>query len=1066
MEPRTRVVARTLAASAVALALLAAGAVLIREEPPPSPDARALAHHAPAADADSPTARTAPGQTGAADGHGAREADGLLEGLVVGDAGEPVEGAEIRVVEDGEAPRWDALAIERDPPPVVARSDARGRFEAARPLGDASIVAFRPDLGWAAARVGDAPLRLVLPRREATAIDVVEYFELVERAIPGVRLRLRKLPVRVPPSGWAQPLETDPAELAIGRVLRAEAHTDSAGRARFSPLPAGHYEIDAAAPDGRAGRFTKRVEPGSTRKIALGRQVRATGRVLAKETGAGLAAEVALVFGDSVERRLAAARAAEADGAFEIAGPYGGLSGLRLLVTHRGFANAVVPLTRLFTEASITVDVTLDAPARLEGLVRTRSDEPIPNAIVRASSAEDLALAIASTSADGRFVIDALPHGGVITLHAVAEGFLGAWRDVATRGALASPLTLSRLPAIRLTLSNLPERADPPQRVLVSVCSEAHAGASYTAEQMFSLDVPQPWTLPVDATGRQRIVVEVPGRAGSFDRIVDLAAETIVDVAIALGQGVTVVGRLVATDGTPLPDAEISWLTPRGALGELGLSNRFPGVADAAGRFAIEDVPAGTIELAAHSMDVRMRSATVEVPATPTFDLGDFVLALPCCIWGSVEGATAGRELEVGIHGDGGELLGVAPIESTGTYRIRIFPGTFDLALRAADAPTVRLAGERVTVGLEEVREVVFRIGSASLHGRVRGAAAKQDGGAWVVSLLEPESATRIARCDLRADETFELQGLPAGRARLRLARFEGSRSVVVERAVELFAGRNEIDLDVPDTELRVRVRDSGGRALSATGVLLRSRASPVVHPSYAGKTDERGEATIAGLDAGEHEIALQREGSELRVRATVTLRVGVRREVELTLPGESILLCRVRDVSSRPLELADATVECVDGVLGGPARARAMGGGVLRVVQLGAGKHRVVATAPDHFPAQRIVDLAAERALEVDFALHRTGALRLRVLDDAGVPVGGLPLTITARSVDGASDDWLARRWIAPSPADLATDADGRLDVPSLPATQLTISADGCAPLVVDLAAGETLERVMLRRP
>ncbi|HET9596708.1 MAG TPA: carboxypeptidase-like regulatory domain-containing protein, partial [Anaeromyxobacteraceae bacterium] len=283
---------------------------------------------------------------------------------------------------------------------------------------------------------------------------------------------------------------------------------------------------------------------------------------------------------------LAGIAATGADGVASVAAPAG-----TYLVTARSslLAPAHAAVVRPAGEARTTVTVALVEPVAVAGRVLARGDgEPVPLASLALCRtgmdllgavpmpAEECARAIADTW--GRFSISVAP--GRYALEAAAVGFHGAHLAVTAPAALDVRLAAG---AVVEGFVLQPDGAPAGGAEVVLTGGDEAVSATAGSSGGFAAEV-EAGTYTVTAR-RGRV-------AGAWPSPVTVAAGGRArDLVIRLGAAAAIGGLVTAADGTPLPGAAVAVSSP-GATGELAHAE-----SDAAGRFAVEALAAGTYQV-------------------------------------------------------------------------------------------------------------------------------------------------------------------------------------------------------------------------------------------------------------------------------------------------------------------------------------------------------------------------------------------------------------------------------------------------------------------------------------
>jgi hypothetical protein len=307
-------------------------------------------------------------------------------------------------------------------------------------------------------------------------------------------------------------------------------------------------------------------------------------------------------------------------------------------------------------------------------------------------------------------------------------------------------------------------------------------------------------------------------------------------VVVAVDRGVTITGRVVHADGTPVAGAIVemprSQLAPRNAT------------TDSDGAFTLAGIASGATTLTALSSDRHMTSAPVPVTApaknvTITMPHGariegrvvdrgtkqavtDFTVSLP------TRGRPGPSAMPQQVHAD------------DGSYAVdNVAPGMAQIAVTA----TGYVTATRGDITAEEGKTVsgidVQLDRGASITGRVTS------GGAPVAGVQVSLQFFRGLTTD--ADGNYTLDGLPEGE---RSIQFQRTGFIVLHKTVDVTAGK-ELRLDVEldhGSEIRGRVTDRAGHNIPSANVAITGDRGA---PSNMVQTDLDGSFVMQGLATG-----------------------------------------------------------------------------------------------------------------------------------------------------------------------------------------------------------------------
>jgi hypothetical protein len=305
--------------------------------------------------------------------------------------------------------------------------------------------------------------------------------------------------------------------------------------------------------------------------------------------------------------------------------------------------------------------------------------------------------------------------------------------------------------------------------------------------------------------------------------------QTVEGVIVRLEAGAAVEGTVTDPSGRPVQGAQVVASGDPNAmrhLGHLGWGGGFgggnlPGAVrtDAEGRYRIDSLAPGTLQVAAMSSDYPTATAQVDVAAGRTaradlqFSEGAVIEGIVTANGSPVEGATVFANIQA--EPDGGSVHHFGPNAQTrsdadGRYRIAGLPagnGHINANLHSASGMGNRSKGEQIETQLGMVTEVNFEFtsGTASLEGRVTVRGEAPINGHVSVSGQGEGMHTQVM-----ADGRYELTGLPAGEVHVNAAaEAPGGLGHTHESIqIELVAGRTtRLDFDLrPRGRVRVTV--------------------------------------------------------------------------------------------------------------------------------------------------------------------------------------------------------------------------------------------------------------------
>ncbi|HEY6212402.1 MAG TPA: carboxypeptidase regulatory-like domain-containing protein, partial [Vicinamibacterales bacterium] len=451
---------------------------------------------------------------------------------------------------------------------------------------------------------------------------------------------------------------------------------------------------------------------------------------------------------------------------------------------------------------------------------------------------------------------------------------------------------------------------------------------------------------------------------------------------VTVQRGAEVTGRVVFSDGTPVPDARVM------AMPAAGTST----TTDANGAFSLKQLPRAPLSLVAMATDdMNMRSAPVKV--TPPARDVTITFSTPARIEGRVIDRTTSQPVTsfnvTAVRRESGPVgRGVDVNSPDGTFVLkRVQPGAVELRVTAQGyvsgtaSDLVAEEGKTITgveVKLDRGARVVGHVtagGSAAAGAHVRFGSRSRHGGT----------------ADTDANGDYVLDGVPAGEQTLDFTKqgFVGKR-----KTIEVAAGKDaraDADLD-RGREIHGRVVDRGGQAVGGARISVHTPAAPY---SASATSEGDGTFTVSGLEDGRYSVSAQKNGY---VGATVDdVDAAANRDVTLTLDRGGTITGRVTGLS--PEELPQVRVSASGHNASASAQAEPNGDFTLSGIPDGT----VTLTAyragtPMRQSAPKTVEVANGSAppVEIDFGAGIT--IRGHVTRN-GVPVGGGNVYFAPRS-------------------------------------------------------------------
>ncbi len=707
-------------------------------------------------------------------------------------------------------------------------------------------------------------------------------------------------------SGWSLPLRRVAFTDATGGVTvpRGADETPTVWAAAAGYLPARQEKV-------RAGAASLRLAAGAPRSIAV-------------HDAQGKAMPGVLVV--LKESSWPAGRTAES-GRLDLAVPAAGID-LRLAAADGRRLDARLRGAKP-EEASpaVATRLTLPPAAPVSGkVVAEAGGRPVPGALVWRD--QDLG-SMLRAGADGTF---RFPHLAAETrVFAAAPGTFAA-QEKAAAGRVPTLTLLPRLAARGVVVDEAGQpvagadlKATPlaslSRRNLAALLSGGFARSAASGRfQLSRLASGIAYDLRVQRQGFAPARLQVPARAAGA------AGGPAPDLRVVLHRGRTAFGLVIDSGRRPVAGAQVQLrATPPADLGarlrEARDPLRFPGVTDAAGRFEVKNLPAGSFDLA-----VRARGfAPLTVPAlalpegTGASDLGTVLLAPGAAIRGVVTDAQGEPVADAEVRVEGTDRDGLSFVlgeaESTGLFTAAdgsfaledLAPGrTLDLFVIHPGYGPASAPG--VAVPTPTPLRIVLRP-TARVSGRVIDADGKPVAGATVAVFEDARglSSSRSMGVDPKqgiaddeggfvfADVAPGPFGLSAEAPRHQSAELRG---LEVKPGQEL-AGLEIVLLAGAAVEGRVLSPEGSPVPNARVAVTEASRGRAITFSSLRAGTDADGHYRIEGIAPGPHTLETRAEGYRRAVRDVEAK--GETRGVDFQLDRGLEVSGRVIDIAGNP---------------------------------------------------------------------------------------------------------------------------------------------------------------------
>jgi protocatechuate 3,4-dioxygenase beta subunit len=733
------------------------------------------------------------------------------------------------------------------PTSAPARTDDEGRFRL--------LAAADETIRLSAAATGFLALdRQPLPRRAGP-------LETTLRLRPAARLVGRVVDSRGVPVAGAS-LDALPG----GRTVWSRPD----GRFRLSGLlPRGTYELSVSKtgfpPTREPARTGAAGEEPAPLRIVLGENQRARGRVLDREGRPVAGAELTLATQseDLWGEEPTGVATSDARGAFELRDLAPGRFVLH--AAHPGFAptrRADIEIGSGPAAADLGV-VVLESGAALEGVVTDHGGSPIAGARVQLNApliplraeigiADDPALqTFATADSDGHFRFADLPHGAQFDLTVEHPGYAPAQL---ARVAAPTPEPLRIKLGVGRSLAGrvVGPRGEPVPGARV-VPSEKVGPGGFRVIGLAHADARGAFRLVELAPGTVHLEISADGyRTRRTEGIPILEDRDVEGLELTLEQGASLAGRVLDARGDPVAGARVGAAAEGQPPVGVSFDYHLPVETDGEGRWSIEGLEPGRVQVQADHPRGRARAHLRLEPGENHLDL-----TLPPGV--EVAGQVS-DEADGPLPAAGLQLTSTGTRESYDTVSAAdgtfLFPGVPDgeFVLRAsrsgyAEATYpggIRIAGQPVG-GLALH---LTRLRSATLTGRLLGLEPDEWAGAHVSAWCEGQSFPGSVGRDGR----YRIAGVWAGDCQVQAATASGNSAEGSVR-VEPAAAEAVLDLEFQSGfTLSGRVVVDG-KPLAGAVVLVRAApGTPLPHPAESlANTAYDGSFSLAHVKPGPH---------------------------------------------------------------------------------------------------------------------------------------------------------------------------------------------------------------------
>ncbi|ANM28429.1 hypothetical protein ABI59_00470 [Acidobacteria bacterium Mor1] len=965
-----------------------------------------------------------------------------IEGTVFGDDGGPLRGAEISMKEIRGGGGMMEIRFGGGAPPVTAVTDTRGRFRLSPvdPENNYDVIAkfegYAPSSSKAA---GLAPyetrsgLRIEMQRGKSLRGTIVDAdgAPVADASITASAARKSMGNVMIMGGG--------------GGGEGATAYSGDDGSFAMTELSAGTYDLEIK----RRG-FARRKLPGieipegdegaDAGEIRLEPGEMLQGQVLDDQGNPVEGARVSVQRGGSPTMSFGGPGAAAqkpdaetgADGWF-LVDDLSADSTVGISVSRRGFLTEKVG--GLAIPRVDPLEVELVAASDVSGWVIDDEGEPIAGAKVTLKQSRSMQMGDrvmmfmtqnqSDTDSDGKFLFEDV-EPGKISLSAVAPGWQEQKREdiEVVRGEDLEDVEIPLIPGAVLEGRITTPDGQP----------AIGADVSVVAEDATPFRMPGS---PVDGDGYYRLEGLVPGTVSVEANHAEYARtvkdtevkEGLNELDLAFEGGQEVQGRLVGSDGKPVPGAQVRLAAPERYWGGFSATTAGDGT------FTIGGVKDGTYRLSASAESYATYRGTddIVVSGQPVTGL-EIVLDRGAILTGKILGVEESKLGDVEIEAvsrSGGGFAGGA-VDYQGNYRLEnLAAGTWEV--RAQIARSGRSARGEVTIeqGVQETTLDLQFEGGVTLEGRVTQADQPvKEATVW----LTGTDVDHQGWSETDHSGRYVVEGLKPGNYRLNLRQWQTGLSY--SESVEV-QGDREVDIEIPTAVIQGRILDGADRSpLSGASVTVESSASNVVSmfPDYGATSDLDGNFTVANVTDGTWTLRVQKKGY-----ATETREVSVQSErdvenITISLNPTEGLTLEVRLPGGQTPD--EVRLAILDGTGQSIMHGRYPTGeaGKVRLSTVPAGSWRLVASASGS--AATNVSVTAPGAA-VPVQLAQATSLRVRV---PGLAEGGQLGTVTL--TDASGNPFRTLGWLG-EPRSRWNVTGGEAMIGELPAGSWTVTVE-----------------------